>query len=185
MSAVWVRLDEAQRGSLPARSARTGARCVTRYRRPAHALPPSLEWATWTGAAGRGADVPIVVLPLLPRQHRIDSGLRRARDGSAALLVVCLMAMVLVEGGVGRAAGWLGVAAAVVHVVVGLAGFLVTVHLRLDDTGRWVRLSNVHREFATAAEAVTTRPTTEPTPVPLITPRPDVSPDPAGDAVEQ
>lgn len=173
MSAVWVRLDEAQRGSLPARCARRGVRCVTRHRRTVRDLPPVLEWVAWTGLWPRGRDgaAPTVVLPLLPRAQRLDVALRRVRDVTAALLPACLLVALLVEGVLGRTAGSAAILVLAVHLVVAAAGLVLTVRLQLDDTGGWVRLSGVHREFVAATEAVTTRPTTEPVPAPLLTPR--------------
>jgi hypothetical protein len=187
MSAVWVRRDEAARGSLPARCARRGDRCITRYPRAVGDLPGGLEWLTWTGLwprsrrstapdAAAAAPTPAeVVLPLLPRAHRRALALRRVRDGSAALLVLLLVALVPLGGGLlGRAA--LGVLA--LHLVVAAVGWASTVEVRGDVTGEWVRLARVHPGFAAAVEAGTTRPRATPE-LPGLRPRPV----PAGPAV--
>lgn len=160
MSAVWVRLDEAQRGSLPARCARTGERSITRYPNPVPDLPPVVEWATWTGLWPRrhGEAPPTVIVPLLPSRQRMATVLRRTRDTTAAVLPVALVTLMLSSGLPARLAGGLALGAVLLHLVVGVLGVLITVALRPDITGQWVLLSGAHPEFVTATEAVTTRP---------------------------
>jgi hypothetical protein len=165
MSAVWVRRDEATRGSLPSRCARTGHRCMTRYRHPVGDLPATTEWATWTGMWPRGGRDPAakVVLPLLPGRHRAAVLLRRLRDVSIAIVPVGLLLMALTGPTLaGRLANALTVGAVLVHLAVAVVGWATTVEIRADRSGEWVRLSGVHPEFIAATEAVTTRPDTPP-----------------------
>ncbi|CAN5494985.1 hypothetical protein BH23ACT9_BH23ACT9_04450 [soil metagenome] len=165
MSEVWVRVDEAQRGSLPARCAKTGVRCITRYRRHVSELPAATEWATWTGLwpRNRGVEPIPVVLPLLPSRHRLGTALRRTRDVTAALLPVGLLLVLLTGAGtLGRLAAALQLALVPLHLAVGVAGRMLAVDLRLDETGTWVRFGGVHRDFVATTEAVTTRPSAPP-----------------------
>lgn len=157
MSAVWVRVDEAARGGLPARCARTGTRCMTRYRRRPSDLPPPVEWATWTGLWPRPSPDSHISLPLLPRPHLREQVLRGTRDVTAALvpLSLLLLAMQL-------PAGRLLAASVLLHLATAVAGLLLTVAVQLDETGEWVRLGHVHPAFADAVERRTTRPRTTP-----------------------
>lgn len=165
MSVVWVQLEDAQRGSIPARCARSGQRCITRWSHPVAELPAVLEWATWTRLWPRNrARVPqAIVLPTLPTWHRVDTTLRLIRDATAGVFVVALIAMLFTPTGLAdRAATYLTLASLVIHVLAGLLGLLLTVDARLDSTGTWVRLSGVHRDFVTATESLTARPSLTP-----------------------
>ena len=160
MSAVWVRRDEAERGGLPARCARSGERCITRYPRRISDLPAPVEWATWTGLWPRDHGQPSdhIVLPVLPRQQRFHQLLRRTRDVSAALLGISLVALLVLDGLPGAAARVVGLAALAAHLLAALLGMALTIEVREDASGRWVRLSGVHRDFVAAVEETTTRP---------------------------
>ncbi|WP_370325732.1 hypothetical protein [Euzebya sp.] len=178
---MWVRLDEAQRGSLPPRCARSGQRCITRWAHPVRDLPPATEWVTWTGLWPRGRDRARrdIVLPLLPSRHRGIVSLERARDVTAALIPLGLLAVLVIDGGVlDRVAAALAIGAVLTHLAVAVAGVLTAVDVRADTTGQWVRLAGVHPAFAAATEAATTRPTSEP----VLDPLPSSAPERAGDA---
>ncbi|HUG86380.1 MAG TPA: hypothetical protein VMM13_17570 [Euzebya sp.] len=174
MSAVWVRLDEAQRGSLPARCARSGERSITRYPHEVSDLPAPLEWTTWTRLWPRrhGQETVSVIVPLLPSRQRAAAMLRRTRDITAGLLPVALLVMLMADGIPGQVARTLVLVALLLRVVVASLGLMITVRLRADTTGEWVMMSGVHPEFAAAAEAVTSRPTQTPVlaeaPIPRI-----------------
>ena len=157
MSAVWVRIEEAARGGLPARCARTGVRCMTRYRRRTSDLPAPLEWATWTDLWPRPTRAVELPLPLLPRPHLRDLVLRRTRDVTAGLVPVALVLLAF-----GLPVGRLLVASLLLHAAATVGGLLLTVAVRLDATGEWVRLGNVHPAFAEAVERHTARPRTTP-----------------------
>jgi hypothetical protein len=163
MSAIWIHIDEARRGTLPARCARTGQRCMTRYATAASDLPAPVEWLTWTDVWPRrqvqGQPGPeAIVLPLLPSRQRLATALRRTRDVTAATLLPALLAWAFVDGMGGRLLGWLLLALVVGHVLAAVVGLLATVGVRVDYTGEWVHLDRVHRSFVEAAEAMTTRP---------------------------
>lgn len=173
MSAVWVRLDEAQLGSLPARCARSGERSITRYPHQVTDLPAGLEWMTWTQLwpRGHGDEPATVIVPLLPSRQRAATLLRRTRDVTAGLLPVALVVMLLADGTPDLVARAVALGALLLHLVVAALGVLITVRLRLDSTGEWVRLSGVHPEFAAATEAVTARPAEAPQLVQMALPR--------------
>lgn len=165
MSQVWVRLDEAQRGRLPARCAVSGTRCMTRYRLPVSDLPAATEWWTWTGLWPRTqpAERPIIVVPMLPSRRDWGILLRYVRDVTAVLIPLSLLLMLLTgDGVVGQLVTALALGALILHVLAALAGLGTTVDLQRDTTGRWVRLSGVHRNFVAAVEATTTRPQQQP-----------------------
>ena len=165
MSAVWIRRDDAQRGSLPARCARSGRRVISRYAHDVSTLPAWVEWLTWTRLwpLNRGEDVAAVVLPLLPRWQQVHTRLRQLRDATAVVLPLALLVMLLSDDGlVESVATWTAVGAAGLHLVAAALGLLLTVDVRPDTTGHWVRLSGVHPEFVAAAEATLPRPTSEP-----------------------
>ena len=81
MSAVWVSTEEGGRGSLPARCAKTGERCITRVQLRTSDLPPALEWATWARLWPRTPSTPPVpvIVSLLPSVARVHYLLRRTR----------------------------------------------------------------------------------------------------------
>lgn len=155
-SAVWVAVDEAERGTLPARCARTGERCITRYSLRAGTLNPYVEWLAWSRvwpAALLRPDDPetTVVVPLLPRIRRRRRVLTLLRDATAALLPVVLVIGLVFDGTVGDVAGMLVRVDLAVHAVVAALGLLLTVDLRLDHTGAWVRYDRVNPQFAEEA----------------------------------
>ena len=173
VAAVWVRVSDATSGNLPPLCARSGVRCLTRYRTVIADVPGWVEWLTWTSAwpwlalrgrvrhkarPGRLA----VVLPLLPSRHARGRSLRLLRDASAlgtlALLVAAVLLPATATGVALRAAAVLAAA----HLVVALLGMRLTIGTNLDATAHWLRLSRVHRAFAAAAAAGWPQPTTPP-----------------------
>lgn len=165
MSHVWVPLEEAQRGRLPARCAATGARCMTRYQQQVSDLPATTEWWTWTGLWPRdqGTEPPTIVVPMLPSRRDQGILLRHIRDVTAALVPLGLVLMLLTGQGVaGHLSSAVTVGSLILHVLVALTGLTTTVDLRRDTTGRWVRLGGVHPDFVAATEAATTRPQHQP-----------------------
>ncbi len=170
MSQVWVRRDEAVRGSLPARCARSGQRCLTRWSQRAGIVPEPLEWVTWSGLWPVAAVPPDVhvVLPLLPWRHRYAVLLARVRDGSAITLGLALIAALATDGGMGgRLAGAALLGSVLLHLTTALLGPITTVGIRPDVTGDWIRLAGVHPGFVAATEATTTRPEETPVLLPL------------------
>lgn len=162
--ALWVRTEEAERGSLPARCIRTGERCITRRRLTSRELPAWLEWLTWTDLWPRqrgAAPVPVVV-SVLPGVWRTIRGLRVARDVLAGALVLLLVAALVLPEGAGRVAGLLAVAAVMGKLLVAAAGLWLAPDVRLDTTGEWVHLTGAHPDLVTAARTVTTRPASPP-----------------------
>lgn len=165
MSAVWIRRDDAQRGSLPARCARSGRRVISRYPHDVAFLPGWLEWLGWTRLWPLHADQPreSIVLPLLPRWQRLHVALRRARDISAAALPIALVALLLTgQGLVNTVVNWVIVAAVAVHLLAAALGLLVTVDVRRDVTGEWIQLSRVSPDFVAEVERRLPRPEQEP-----------------------
>lgn len=162
-----MRLADAERGSLPARCARTGQRCLTRFAAPVRHVARPLEWLTWTGVwpLGRLRDDPParpVVLPLLPGRHRWRTGLASVRDVSAAAVPIAAVVALASDGVLGGVAGALLLPLLLVHLLVGVLGITTTVELRLDHTGTWLRLRRVHPEFVAAIESTLVRPANEP-----------------------
>ncbi|MGI9018009.1 MAG: hypothetical protein ACR2HR_13050 [Euzebya sp.] len=190
MSQVWVRRDEAQRGGLPARCARSGQRCITRYRHGVSDLPAAIEWSLWSGLwpRNRQADPPVVILPLLPSRQRWEQLLRRSRDITAAAVPLSLLLLAVTGDGIPRRLAWLlCVGAVMLHLIGAAVGLLTTVEVRSDRVGEWVRLGGVHPEFAAAAEQRMSRPTH--TPVLAEHPftsfgrrRPEATTEPAGES---
>lgn len=164
MSQVWIGVEDGLRGSVPARCAKTGTRCITRRPVPASDLPTGLEWLAWTGLWPRirGREQPHVVLSMLPWVHTAHVALVRARDATAAAALVLLVLVVALDGAA-RATVWTALLAVLaIKVLVGLVGSLWAVRARVDQTGDWVLLDRVHAEFVAATEAVTDRPETVP-----------------------
>ena len=168
-----MRTSDAASGNVPPLCARTGVRCITRYRTVIADVPGWVEWLTWTSAwpwlALRGRGRPearpgrfALVLPLLPGRHARGRYLRLLRDASAlgtvALLVAAAPLPAMATSVALRAAAVLGTA----HLVVALLGLRLTIGTALDGSGQWLRLSRVHRAFAAAAAAGWPQPSTPP-----------------------
>lgn len=172
MAVVWIDLEQGRRGSVPARGAWTGHRCIERVRLPVAAVPAWLEWVTWTGPRPwAGAAVDHVVVSLLPGRARLLARLRLLRDVTAGLVPLLLLAAVVVGGPlVGRAL----LAVVATKALVALLGTAWAPVAELDATGRWVRLSNVSDALAEEVEARMARPDVEPSlpdsPLPRLLP---------------
>lgn len=138
---------------------------ISRYAHEISIIPAWVEWLTWTRLwpLNREEERARIVLPLLPRWHQIDVRLRQLRDATTLLLPVALLVMLVrPDGLLDTAAGWAAVLALVLHLLAAGLGLLLTVDIRADTTGEWVRLSGVHRDFVTAVETQLTRPNTPP-----------------------
>jgi hypothetical protein len=165
MSQVWIRLEEAQRGTLPARCTRTGERCITRYARTVSHLPGALEWATWTGLwpLDREDEPTQIVLPQLPARNRFGAVLRRTRDVTVVTTLLGLVGLVALDPGIVEGiATVLLLASLGLHVLTAVIGYLMTVEVCSDVSGEWVRLRGVHPDFVRQTKAITTRPTSTP-----------------------
>ena len=164
MSAVWVGTEEGGRGSLPARCAKTGERCINRVQLRTSDLPPALEWATWARLWPRTASTePLpVIVSMLPSVARVHYLLRRTRDVTTVAIVV-LVLLALTTSGVLETVAMTALAATVAtKVVVAVVGTVWAVTVRADTTGEWLHLDHVHDDFVTATERVTERPDPDP-----------------------
>lgn len=164
MSAVWVSTEEGGRGSLPARCAKTGERCITRVQLRTSDLPPALEWATWARLWPRTpSTLPVpVIVSLLPSVARVHYLLRRTRDISSLAIVVLVLLALTTSGMLETVALTALLATVVTKVVVAVVGTLWAVTVRVDTTGGWLQLDHVHDDFVAAAERVTDRPDGDP-----------------------
>lgn len=176
-AAVWVAADDAGRGSVPPRCARSGERCMTRYRLRATTAHPALEWLAWTRLWPRPRFVGDVgesgaVVPLLPRSYRWHRGLELARDATAAAVPLLGLLAIVASGAWSRVAGRGVLLALLLHLIVAVLGVTTTVELRLDVSRRWVRYARVSAPFADAVARTTRRPPEEPLLRPAETPAP-------------
>lgn len=164
MSQVWIRADEGARGSIPARCAKRGERCINRVRLESSDLAGPLEWATWSGLwpRRRQQEPKPVVVSLLPRVERLHRGLARTRDVTTILVVALTIIALLTGGLLSRVALLAALASLVAKVATAIIGGLWAVDVTTDVTGDWLLLANLHPDFVTAAEAATTRPDAPP-----------------------
>lgn len=169
MAETWIAVEEAEAGAVPPVCARSGRRCITRYRREVTDVPDWVEWLLWRQAWPlvpllEGRCQPIV-LPLLPAAHRRSRLLGAVRDASLGLAVALLVLALLLAGwpAAAHALRVVAVGAVAAHLAAGVAGRLVTVDCRLDTTGRWVRMSRVHPTFAAEVARRCRRPDVAPT----------------------
>jgi hypothetical protein len=140
MARVRVRIDDLERGDLPARSVKTGAACANPV---AIVLRP--EQRPWSPA---GPKIPVIV-PLEPARARTRRLLTRA---AWVVLVAGAAALVAALTGAGSAVLLLAGAALVVYVALMLVGELRWIGSKPSEHDGEVVLTRVHRAFARAVD---------------------------------
>lgn len=140
MARVRVRIDDLDRGDLPALSVKTGKPCANPV---AIVLRP--EQRPWSPA---GPKIPAIV-PLEPERARARRLMTRA---AWVVLVVGAAAFVAALTGAGSAVLLLAGAAVVVYVVLMFVGELRWIGSRPSEHEGEVVLTRVHRAFARAVD---------------------------------
>lgn len=140
MARVRVRIDDLERGDLPAVSVKTGRSCANPV---AVVLRP--EQRPWSP---RGPKVS-AILPLEPARARARRILTRI---SWVVLVVAAAALAAAVTGVGSAVLLLGAVAIVVYVVLMIVGDLRWVGAKPSTRAGEVVMTRVHPTFARAVD---------------------------------
>jgi len=141
MARVRVRIDDLQRGDLPALSIKTGEACTNPV---AIVLRP--EQRLWSPAGPKLA----VVVPLEPARARAHRGMTRVGWGLLAVGAAALAAAVTGAGSAVLVLAGVSLAAYAGLVVI---GELLWVGSKPADGDREVELTRVHRAFARAVDA--------------------------------
>lgn len=165
MSQVWVEVQDAERGSVPTRCARTGERCITRTALTTAEVPALVEWSTWTGLwpRRRTREARRVVVSLLPWVQRTVRGLELTRDVTAVAIPLLLVVGLLLDGIPGQVVRLLALACLAVKAVVAAVGATWVPRAQLDQTGEWILLDHVHDDAVATIRARTSRPEVTPT----------------------
>ena len=140
MARVRVRIDDLQRGDLPALSVKTGEACANPV---AIVLRP--EQRAWSPGGRKIA----VIVPLEPARARTRRRLTRV---SWAFLVAGAAALAAAVTGAGSAVLLLAVVAFVAYVALVLIGELRWIGSRPSEVDGEVELTRVHRAFARAVD---------------------------------
>ena len=140
MASVRVRIDDLERGDLPALSVKTGAACANPV---AVVLRP--EQRPWSP---RGPKIP-AILPLEASRARARRALTRI---SWALLVVCAAALVAAITGAGAVGVLAAVLAFLAYVTLFAVGDLRWVGSHPAEHDDEVVLTRVHKAFARAVD---------------------------------
>jgi hypothetical protein len=140
MARVRARIDDLERGDLPALSVKTGKAC-------AHPVAVVLrpEQKPWSPFGPKFA----VVVPLEPARARARRLLTRI---TWVLLVMAAAALVAAATGAGSAVFLLAGGALVAYVVLVLIGELRWIGSRPSENDGELELTRVHRAFARAVE---------------------------------
>ena len=140
MARVRVRIDDLQRGDLPALSVKTGEACANPV---AVVLRP--EQRAWSPGGRKIA----VIVPLEPARARTRRRLTRV---SWAFLVAGAAALAAAVTGAGSAVLLLAVVAFVAYAALVLIGELRWIGSRPSEVDGEVELTRVHRAFARAVD---------------------------------
>ena len=140
MARVGVRIDDLERGDLPALSAKTGAACANPV---AIVLRP--EQRPWSPTGPKIS----AIVPLEAGRVRARRVLTRA---SWVLLVLTVAALAAAATGVGSAVLLLAAIAFIAYVAVMIVGDMRWVGSKPSERDGYVVLTRVHRLFARAVD---------------------------------
>jgi hypothetical protein len=167
MASVEVFVDDAVRGRLPNVCVKTGEKADGKLRIEQDCGGLGGGWFVllllfgpfgWIvlailSATARGS---VLTVRLPYSEAAVDREVRLSRERWVAVAVAVLLGLAAIArlASIPRTVWWVGaVVALVVAAIVHVRFVFTRVHIRLDASGRWITLSNVHPEFVRAVIA--------------------------------